>query len=207
MYFVDHYDSFSYNVIDWLTADDPRIQVIHIQCDDMMALNRIQYHPLPLVISPGPKHPDDAINTTNLVRSLLGKVPILGVCLGHQILGTIGGFQVKKAVHPFHGSTVEIYVENPGALFAGVPKRFSAATYNSLVVTPALLHKTPSEWEINAVNEYGEVQGLAWLKEGAEPAFGVQFHPESFLTEEKLQLRQNWLAVVDKFLATQGFRQ
>ena len=201
LYFIDHYDSFSYNVIDWLTAGDSDIQIHHLQFDDEKSLKRIYDHPLPLVISPGPRHPNDATTTSDLVRSFLGKVPILGVCLGHQILGAIGGFSITKASHPFHGSTIEISIKIPGILFAGVPSHFNAATYNSLVVTQGLKKKLGSEWEINAVNQHGEIQGLTWSKPNAQHAFGVQFHPESFLTEEKLRLRQNWLAIVEKFTA------
>ena len=182
MYFIDHYDSFSYNVIDWLTAGEPLIKVIHLQCDDKQALQRIYERPLAIVISPGPRHPNDAAATSSLVRAFLGKVPILGVCLGHQILGNIGGFAVEKASHPFHGSTLEITVQNPGILFAGIPATFSAATYNSLVVKLDPANKPAINWMVNAVNQYGEIQGLTWLKDKKQPAFGLQFHPESFLT-------------------------
>ncbi len=199
MYFIDHYDSFSYNVIDWLTAGDPDVQVHHLQYDNNSAVKRIHDQPLPLVLSPGPRHPKDAAPTSDLVRSFLGKVPILGVCLGHQILGMIGGFAVTKASHPFHGSTLDITIRNPGILFAGAPAHFKAATYNSLVVTQDPHKKTSSDWDINAVNQHGEIQALTWTKPNAAPAFGVQFHPESFLTEEKLCLQRNWLSVVEKF--------
>jgi anthranilate synthase/aminodeoxychorismate synthase-like glutamine amidotransferase len=199
MYFIDHYDSFSHNVIDWLTADDPDIQVIHLQFDDELSIKQINNQPLPIVLSPGPRHPDDSVATASLVKTLIGKVPILGVCLGHQILGLIAGFSIGTAAHPFHGSTVEITVKNPGILFDGVPKQFNAATYNSLVVKQESNGKIADDWVINALNQYGEIQGLSWSKDDAEPAFGVQFHPESFLTEENAQLRKNWLTVVKRF--------
>ncbi len=199
MYFIDHYDSFSYNVIDWLIAGEIQIKVIHLQCDDEQAMKRIYQRPLPVVISPGPRHPKDALATTRLVHDFLGKVPILGVCLGHQILGSIGGFAIEKASHPFHGSTLEITVQNPGILFNGVPANFSAATYNSLVVKLDPMNKPAINWMVNAVNQYGEIQGLTWTKDKEQSAFGVQFHPESFLTEEKLRLRQNWIGVVERF--------
>jgi anthranilate synthase/aminodeoxychorismate synthase-like glutamine amidotransferase len=207
MYFIDHYDSFSHNVIDWLSAGDSDIQVHHLQYDDKSSLKQFDDRPLPLVLSPGPRHPNDAATTLDLVRSFLGKVPILGVCLGHQILGVVGGFSITKASHPFHGSTQDITITNPGILFAGVPSRFKAATYNSLVVKQDPHKKTSFEWDINAVNQHGEIQALTWLKSNAEPAFGVQFHPESFLTEEKLKLRQNWLSVVERFNASKESSQ
>jgi len=207
MYFIDHYDSFSYNVIDWLTGDDSDIEVIHLQYDSDNVTNQIFDRPLPLVISPGPKRPSDVGTTLELVRPLLGKVPILGICLGHQILGSIGGFYVTNASHPFHGSTIEIVVENPGLLFAGMPKRFDAATYNSLILKQNLQRSDPSDWVVNAVDQYGEIQAVTWTKCDAQPAFGVQFHPESFLTVEKIRLRENWLEVVSQFMNTRTLKQ
>jgi anthranilate synthase/aminodeoxychorismate synthase-like glutamine amidotransferase len=196
-YFIDHYDSFSFNVVDWLCGNDCEIRVRHIQFDDTEAMAAIVRNPLPVVISPGPRHPVYAESTMTVVEKLLGHVPILGICLGHQILGTLGGFPVVRSAEPFHGSALEISVLESGNLFTGLPSKFMAATYNSLIVGAA--DSFPADWRVAAVNTAGEIQALTWKMPGKFPAFGIQFHPESFLTEYGAILRKNWLQEVDCF--------
>lgn len=194
--FVDHYDSFSFNVIDWLRADGRTWQVEHVNFDDASAMDRLAADPKPLVLSPGPRDPREALSTIELTKNLLGHVPILGICLGHQILGHIAGFKVERAQAPFHGSAFSVKRTTEDPLFTGMPDEFLAATYNSLVIAGAV----PTEWTVSAVNTAGEIQAINWLPAGMQPAFGVQFHPESFLTEQKEVLRANWLAIVDRYL-------
>lgn len=197
LYFIDHYDSFSFNVVDWLRRDSSEIEIEHVQFDNPVAMRKIQENPLPIVISPGPRHPDDAPQTRNLVEALLGQVPILGICLGHQILGRIGGFQVGRAKAPFHGAAKPILPDQTAELFLGLPTSFAAATYNSLIVEPA--NGISPDWNVAAVDASGEIQSIRWRKAGRYPAFGMQFHPESFLTEHAETLRTNWIAEARKF--------
>lgn len=197
MHFIDHYDSFSFNVVDWLRRDLTEIVINHLQFDDLDAMQRVYSDPQPIVISPGPHHPDDAEQTRVLVESLLGVVPILGICLGHQILGRIGGFQIVRASAPFHGAAKDIYPSQSNGLFRAMPRPFGAATYNSLKVQHG--DNVDTDWQISAQDTLGEIQGLTWRKAGKYPAYGLQFHPESFLTQNADILRSNWLEEVRNF--------
>lgn len=187
---IDHYDSFTFNVIDWLERD-PGVTVRRIACDNERGLAELAQDPLPLVLSPGPRRPEDAPQTLALVRNLLGKKPILGVCLGHQQLAYLAGAEIVPAGAPFHGSTRLVLPVASDGLFQGVdPAGFRAATYNSLVVREASL---PLPWRVVARCDRGEVQAMARTVPGEAPAFGIQFHPESFLSENAALLRGNWL--------------
>jgi anthranilate synthase/aminodeoxychorismate synthase-like glutamine amidotransferase len=195
LYFIDHYDSFSWNVIDWLRGDGSSLDIVPVDFDDPIGMQRVHQEPAALVISPGPRNPLEATPTIRLVEGLLGQVPILGICLGHQILGHIAGFSVARASAPFHGSSFSVLLNGTSSIFAGMPPVFAAATYNSLIVSGDV----PSGWRVDAFNELGEIQALSRIASGEQPAFGVQFHPESFLTAHKDILRRNWLDVVGRF--------
>lgn len=187
---IDHYDSFTFNVIDWLERDLD-VRVVRIACDDENGLAGLAASPLPLVLSPGPKRPEDAVQTLALAQKLLGKVPILGVCLGHQLLAHLAGGRVVAGVAPFHGSTREIRPLAGEGLFAGFQGApFRAATYNSLVVDEKSLR---APWRVTARCDRGEIQAIAREVPGEAPAFGIQFHPESFLSENAALLCSNWL--------------
>lgn len=191
LYFIDHYDSFSFNVVDWLRGTSKDIEIHHVQFDDRGAMQSIYDDLCPIVLSPGPRHPNDAEPTRNLVKDLIGKVPVLGICLGHQILGQIAGFKIVKAAAPFHGSTLEILPTVTTHLFQGMPASFAAATYNSLVVQTC--NSVDPDWHIDAKDSLGGIQAISKKKAGEYPAFGLQFHPESFLTQYADILRSNWL--------------
>lgn len=195
MTLIDHYDSFTFNVIEWLTAADPTIEVRYVAYDDAEGMARLRAHPTPIVISPGPKRPEDAPQTLAIVQELLGIVPILGICLGHQMLGHLAGAAVIRSAAPFHGTTrtIKPTADAAAGLMSGMTPGFKAAVYHSLVVHPAGL-KSP--WQITAVDDLGEVQGLARVVDGEAPAFGVQFHPESFLSQNADRLRANWLEAI-----------
>ncbi len=194
---IDHYDSFTFNVIDWLTNGPEGVVVDYIAGDDEPALKALLADPRPLVLSPGPKRPEDAPLTLAVTKKLLGKVPILGVCLGHQLLAVGAGAAVYPCLDPFHGSTRRIFAEPGDLLFAGLPATgFTAAVYNSLVVDPRTL---PPPWQVTARCDQGEVQAIAYRPAGVAPAVGIQFHPESFLSDGGQLLRTNWLLDVQRW--------
>lgn len=195
IYFIDHYDSFSWNVVDWLRGDGTEVEIVPVDFDDPEGMRRVLQEPAALVISPGPRNPLEATPTIHLVETLLGRVPILGICLGHQILGHVAGLSVSRAAAPFHGSSFAVILNGVSPLFSGMPPVFTAATYNSLIVSG----EVPSGWRVDAVNEADEIQALSRTVPGEQPAFGVQFHPESFLTSHKDILRRNWLATAMRF--------
>ena len=191
---LDHYDSFSFNVLEWLRALG--LTPHCVPHDDQAAVAQLRLQPLPLVLSPGPKAPADYPATLDLVRASLGRVPVLGICLGHQMLAHVAGATVIRARAPRHGMTrtilpaagIDTGLAPPGWLGHLAP--FRAATYHSLVVDPATLPmRQPqlgdlsSGWRIDARCDEGEVQAISRLVPGEAPAFGVQFHPESFLSE------------------------
>ncbi len=190
---IDHYDSFTFNVIDWLTGLDGALTVDYLTCDDHAGIERLRANPCPLVVSPGPKRPEDADATLALVKDLLGKVPILGICLGHQILAIATGAMVVRAAAPHHGATRRLTMGREPGLLKGMASGLEVASYNSLTVDPSTLG---TSWQINAICDQGEIQAMSRLVEGEAPAFGLQFHPESFLSQGAAVMRRNWLAAL-----------
>jgi anthranilate synthase/aminodeoxychorismate synthase-like glutamine amidotransferase len=195
---LDHRDSFTLNVRDWLafggSSGAPEVAVEVVPAEDGDAVAKVLADRLPLVLSPGPKRPQDAPETLAALRAALGRVPVLGVCLGHQLLAYFAGALVVPARSPFHGTTRRIIpVEPRSRLFAASAPSFRAAVYNSLAIEAATL---PAPWRVTAYCELGDVAALERDVPGEAPAFGVQFHPESFLSEGASALRESWLAVV-----------
>ncbi|MBC7660395.1 MAG: aminodeoxychorismate/anthranilate synthase component II [Chitinophagaceae bacterium] len=191
--FLDHYDSFSFNLIDRLFSD-AEIELFYIPYDDRDAVQKLMRAPIPLIVSPGPKRPEVLPDTLSLMRVLLGKAPILGICLGHQCLGHILGGKIGKALNPFHGATQLVHTVGKNELINRFSTTFLATHYNSLIVERATL---PPEW-VWAVSEAGEVEGIAW-HEGRWPAIGVQYHPESFLSEQQQPLFDLWFELVNSY--------
>lgn len=173
----------------------PASEVVHIYHDDERSLASIEKLNVPTVFGPGPNSPMDAPQSLALATTLLGKVPLLGVCLGHQIFGSltqqgpIGDNKTMRAHSPWHGTAVGMRVLSDQAIFAGHPKVFSAACYNSLVIDPTHL---AADWKVCAVNDFNEIMAMEWLGKGAL-AWSVQFHPESFMTEFGAIIATNWL--------------
>jgi anthranilate synthase/aminodeoxychorismate synthase-like glutamine amidotransferase len=181
---IDNYDSFVYNLVQYLgeLGAEP---VVHrndaISLADVPAIN-----PDGVLISPGPGRPEDAGISTPLVTAVAGRVPILGVCLGHQCIAQAFGGEVVPAPVLMHGKTSMVRHDGRGVL-AGLADPFQATRYHSLVVSPENL---PDTLVVTATSEDGTVMGV---RHRALPAEGVQFHPESILTDDGHRLLANWL--------------
>lgn len=181
---IDNYDSFVYNLVQYLgeLGEDPRVyRNDRITVDEAKELN-----PDRIVISPGPCTPREAGVSREIIAAFAGKVPILGVCLGHQCVGEVFGGEVVRAERLMHGKTSMIRHDGKG-VFAGLPNPFEATRYHSLIVKRDTL---PACLEITAETAEGEIMGL---RHRTHPVFGVQFHPESILTREGMHLLENFL--------------
>lgn len=193
--YIDHYDSFTHNLIDWIGKTSMPIELDLVPFDDDFKMKQLYLRPAPLLISPGPNSPAQVQPTVELVKYYLGKVPILGVCLGHQILGEVLGYRTQKSLYPLHGGTKEISILDYSGLFAGIASPSSVGVYHSLALVPA---SPRLDSHVTAVCQKGEIMAIEFSGDNKTPALGVQFHPESFLTEGMQQLRQNWLdSIVD----------
>jgi len=181
---VDNYDSFTYNLYQYLGELGAEVRVV--RNDELSAEAAIALAPARIVISPGPGTPDQAGITLDLIRRAAGRIPVLGVCLGHQALGQAFGGDVRRAPKLMHGKTSQIHHDGRG-VFAGLPVPFTATRYHSLVVERA---SVPESLEITAWTDDGIVMGLRHREHALE---GVQFHPESILTTEGKALLRNFL--------------
>lgn len=181
---IDNYDSFTYNLVQYFGELGAEIKVFRNNSISIEALEALK--PSHLVISPGPGDPlKDGGISPEAMLSFNGKIPILGVCLGHQCLGAIYGGRVDRAPKLMHGKTSAV-LHNGKGIFMGIPSPFEAMRYHSLVVYPPV----PAELEITATTPDGEIMGL---KHKDYPTYGVQFHPESILTEYGKLLLNNFL--------------
>ena len=208
---IDNYDSFTYNLVQRLGEIDPALPVEVVRNDRISAAQVADMRPRGVVISPGPCTPLESGVSIDIVRSLAGRVPILGVCLGHQCLGAAHGMSVARHTTPVHGKASLIHHDGRG-LFEGLPSPFQAARYHSLVVledSVPPVDATDGGWEISAWTDEAPdrpgtrprrvVMGLrrVWPPNAGAPApamlEGVQFHPESFLTPLGPALLANFL--------------
>jgi anthranilate synthase component II len=181
---IDNYDSFTYNLVQYLAELGADVRVIR---NDELTVEQITgLNPTHIVISPGPCTPNEAGVSLQVVKRLSGRVPLLGVCLGHQSIGQAFGGKVIRASRVVHGKTSMIRHTGVG-VFAGLPNPFEATRYHSLVVERKSL---PAELEITAETDDGEIMGLRHRTLAVE---GVQFHPESFLTLSGKDLLANFL--------------
>jgi anthranilate synthase component II len=183
---VDNYDSFVYNLAQYL-AELGRPPLV-VRNDQVTVPEVLLQEPAGVVISPGPCGPKEAGISTELIRTASPYLPILGVCLGHQCLGHAFGAAVVRAPRPVHGKTALIRHDGQG-VFRGLPLPFRATRYHSLIVDPLSL---PAELEACAWNEEGLLMGL---RHRSRPLVGVQFHPESVMTEHGHALLSNFLAL------------
>ena len=180
---IDNYDSFTYNLVQYLGELGQEIQVFR---NDQVTLEEIRaLNPDHIVISPGPGTPDDGGISLDVLREFGPTTPIFGVCLGHQCIGQAYGGKVTGAPRLMHGKTSAVY-HNSGGIFSGVPSPFNATLYHSLIVEEPI----PDELEVTAFTSQGEVMGVRHKK---YPTVGVQFHPESILTEHGKRILQNFL--------------
>jgi len=182
---IDNYDSFTFNLVQYLLELGADAIVHRSDAITLDAAERIA--PDALLLSPGPGRPEDAGITLDAIRHFAGRVPILGVCLGHQAIAVAFGGRVVRATRPMHGRTSEVVHEGEG-VFADLASPLTAARYHSLVVDPASL---PRELAPTAWTRDGELMGLRHRTLAVE---GVQFHPESFLTEHGHAMLRSWLA-------------
>jgi len=183
---IDNYDSFTYNLVQYLRELGEEVQIYR---NDKITVAEIEAkRPQRLVVSPGPCSPTEAGISVEAIQSLAGKLPILGVCLGHQSMGYAFGGKIIRAASLMHGKTSPIHHDGQG-LFEGLSNPFDATRYHSLVVERASL---PSCLKITAWTEDGEIMGM---EHTSLPLWGVQFHPESILTVEGKSLLQNFLTM------------
>jgi anthranilate synthase/aminodeoxychorismate synthase-like glutamine amidotransferase len=181
---IDNYDSFTYNLVQYLGELGAALEV---RRNDQTTVEEIQsLAPERIVISPGPKTPNEAGICLDIIQTLSGHIPILGVCLGHQAIGQAFGGQVVRAPEVMHGKT-SLISHDGKTIFTGLPNPFPATRYHSLIVERSSL---PDCLEISACSPTGLIMGLRHKELNVE---GVQFHPESVLTEAGKQLLANFL--------------
>jgi anthranilate synthase/aminodeoxychorismate synthase-like glutamine amidotransferase len=181
---VDNYDSFTYNLVQYIESLGGECDV---RLNDRVTVDQIrEARPAGVLLSPGPGNPDEAGVTLSVIEQLSGSLPIFGVCLGHQAIGQAFGGKVIRAPELMHGKTSGI--EHDGrTIYRGLPSPFEATRYHSLIVEEASF---PDALEVSARTQKGEIMGLRHRK---FPVEGVQFHPESILTDHGLRLIENWL--------------
>jgi anthranilate synthase/aminodeoxychorismate synthase-like glutamine amidotransferase len=185
---LDNYDSFTYNLVQRIGELGLGAEMVVIRNDVLEpAAAEARHKPTHLIISPGPRDPDHAGYSCDYVRYFHGKIPILGVCLGHQAVGQVFGGKVVRAGLLMHGKTSEIRHDGKG-VYVGMPNPFTATRYHSLIVDPTGLDKDFIETAWTA--DRNELMGI---RSKTYPTEGVQYHPESFLTEVGRQLLANFL--------------
>lgn len=183
---IDNYDSFTYNLVQYLAELGAKIEVYRNDKINIQKIKRLK--PEKIVISPGPCTPKEAGISNDVIREFSGKLPLLGVCLGHQCIGDVFGGNVIRAKKIMHGKTSLIYHDKK-ELFKGILNPFQATRYHSLLVEKKSF---PKDLLITAWTKDGEVMGLRHKK---HQTFGVQFHPESILTPEGKNILKNFLKI------------
>jgi anthranilate synthase/aminodeoxychorismate synthase-like glutamine amidotransferase len=184
--FVDNYDSFTYNLVCMMGALEPNLRVV--RNDEITPDAAAAMRPTGIVLSPGPGKPSDSGVCPDLVRAFAGKVPILGVCLGHQVIVEAFGGRVVRALKPMHGKVSPVVHDGTGVLH-GLPSPFEAGRYHSLVAEAGSI---PSDLRVQATSPEGEIMAV---RHRTLPCHGVQFHPESILTPEGGVILRNFLSL------------
>ena len=181
---IDNYDSFTYNIAQYLGELGATVRVVRNDAITIAAISKLK--PRAIVISPGPGNPDEAGISLEVIRSLAGKFPILGVCLGHQAIAQAFGGRVIRASRLMHGKLSSVFHNGKG-MYQGMPKPFQATRYHSLIVEKRSL---PACLRITSETDDGVIMGLRHRKHQVE---GVQFHPESIMTQDGKRLLANFL--------------
>ena len=181
---VDNYDSFSYNLYQLIGSIRPDIKVVR---NDDCSVEEVQkMKPEAIVLSPGPGRPEDAGICEDLIRTFSGKIPVLGVCLGHQAICEVMGARITYAKELMHGKQKNMHKTGDSRLFKGLPDIFPAARYHSLAADPASM---PDILRVTAVSDAGEVMAV---EHKVHPTFGLQFHPESVMTPDGRRMIENF---------------
>ncbi|BCJ86195.1 anthranilate synthase component II [Effusibacillus dendaii] len=189
---IDNYDSFTYNLVQYVRELGQEVKTFR---NDTVTLQQLAELPIThLIVSPGPCTPNEAGISMEAIQFFAGKVPVLGVCLGHQSIGQVFGGKIVKAKQMMHGKTSLIHHNGEG-VFAGLPNPFRATRYHSLVIQPESM---PNCLEVTARSEDGEIMGIRHREYAVT---GVQFHPESILTESGKQLIANFLEQRERVIA------
>ena len=193
IFMIDNYDSFTYNLVQYFGMLGAQVDVAR---NDEVSVDDIERHrPLAVVISPGPCRPEDAGVSMAAIKRFSGKIPILGICLGHQAIAAAFGGEVVHAKRLMHGKVSEISADGK-SIYAGVSNPFQAMRYHSLAVAPESL---PECLEVTARSEDGEVMGIRHKEHFTE---GVQFHPESIMTPVGKRLLRNFLKLAERQAST-----
>ncbi|HEY8949059.1 MAG TPA: aminodeoxychorismate/anthranilate synthase component II [Rhizomicrobium sp.] len=187
---IDNYDSFTYNLFHYL--GELGAKVVVKRNDELTADEVLALKPEAVVLSPGPCTPNEAGICLDLIRKADGKLPILGVCLGHQAIGQIYGGAIVRAPEPMHGKVSRIH-HTGKSVFRGLNNDFEATRYHSLTIAP---ESVPASLEVTATSSDGVIQGVMHK---AHPVHGVQFHPESIASENGHALLQNFLTLAKEF--------
>jgi len=184
---IDNYDSFTYNLVQLAGTINPDLRVVR---NDEVTVDEIrEMSPSHIIISPGPGHPKNAGICEEVIDTMKGCVPILGICLGHQAICEVFGASIAHAKRLMHGKQSCIHIANGSRIFRGLPPVIKAARYHSLI---ALKESLPDELLVIAEDEYGEVMGV---KHRDYEIYGLQFHPESVLTPHGATIMSNFLGI------------
>ena len=186
---IDNYDSFTFNLVQRLGEIDPGIDIRVVRNDEYPVEDIATLRPSRLMISPGPCTPKEAGCSVDAVRHFCGRIPVVGVCLGHQSIGQAFGGRIVRAPELMHGKTDAIHHADAG-LFRGLDNPFVATRYHSLVIEPESL---PSDLEVTAWTDTGGERQIMGVRHRSEPLEGWQFHPESFLTDPGIELLTRFL--------------
>jgi anthranilate synthase component 2 len=189
---IDNYDSFTYNLVQRLGEVDPGLE-IEVHRNDQITCDEIgKKRPTHIIVSPGPCTPSEAGVSVECIRRFAGRVPLLGVCLGHQSIGQATGGIIVRAKRLMHGKTDRIQHDGQG-IFQGLPSPLTATRYHSLVIRPDTLS---SDFVVSAWTDAPDgTQEIMAIRHKTQPLVGVQFHPESFLTEHGHDMLRSFLAM------------
>ena len=185
--FIDNYDSFTYNLVQFCGSINPDIKVVRndeVTVDDIRKQN-----PSHIILSPGPGYPKDAGVCESVIKELKGEYPILGICLGHQAICEVFGAKITRAVKLMHGKKSNINLDNTCKIFAGLPKVVDGARYHSLIAQKDTI---PDELIVTAEDDMGEVMAV---RHRDYEIYGLQFHPESILTSHGMEMIKNFINI------------